>query len=233
MRRKASFNLAGTFVEPLFAAPPPEPVLVITSSIHQQHQLIRSHPQEGRIHDAHTHIRIRQAPSLNPTRPLFTRCFLLAEFRDPNAPVTANTAAVEHRKKFYMHAQQEALFPSLLFTQQQRDDGWLQKTDVVTFLRGSTEEQRRSFPPVYIVHGEKDSAVDVDHARRLVTSKIAGPFTRELYVGKFPAFIQNADRNQAGESIRRLFTSLFRHVKHIKVTMSTAQKLCRRDTRLT
>ncbi|SOV03851.1 uncharacterized protein UDID_19337 [Ustilago sp. UG-2017a] len=62
-----------------------------------------------------------------------------AEFRDPNAPVTANTAAVEHRKKFYMHAQQEALFPSLL----------------------------RSFPPVYIVHGEKDSAVDVDHARRL------------------------------------------------------------------
>ncbi|KAJ1023530.1 hypothetical protein NDA16_003147 [Ustilago loliicola] len=90
-----------------------------------------------------------------------------AEFRDPNAPVTANTAAVEHRKKFYMHAQQEALFPSLLFTQQQRDDAWLQKTDVVTFLKGSTEEQRRSFPPVYIVHGEKDSAVDVDHARRL------------------------------------------------------------------
>lgn len=90
-----------------------------------------------------------------------------AEFRDPNAPVTANTAAVEHRKKFYMHAQQEALFPSLLFSQQQRDDGWLQKTDVVTFLQNSSEEQRRSFPPVYIVHGEKDSAVDVDHARRL------------------------------------------------------------------
>ncbi|CDU26006.1 uncharacterized protein SPSC_06177 [Sporisorium scitamineum] len=90
-----------------------------------------------------------------------------AEFRDPNAPVTANSAAVEHRKKFYMHAQQEALFPSLLFSQQQRDQGWLQKTDVVTFLNASSEEQRKAFPPVYIVHGEKDSAVDVDHARRL------------------------------------------------------------------
>lgn len=90
-----------------------------------------------------------------------------AEFRDPNAPVTANTAAIEHRKKFYMHAQQEALFPSLLFSQQQRDDGWLQKTDVQVSLRGSSEDQRKAFPPVYIVHGEKDSAVDVDQARRL------------------------------------------------------------------
>ncbi|SPO27051.1 uncharacterized protein UTRI_10513_B [Ustilago trichophora] len=90
-----------------------------------------------------------------------------AEFRDPKAPVTANTAAVAHRQKFYMHAQQEALFPSLLFSQQQRDDGWLQKTDVVTFVNGTSEEQRKAFPPVYIVHGEKDTAVDVDHSRRL------------------------------------------------------------------
>lgn len=90
-----------------------------------------------------------------------------AEFRDPNAPVTANTAAVEHRKKFYMHAQQEGLFPSLLFSQEQRDQGWLQKTDVEVFLKASSEDQRRRFPPVYIVHGEKDTAVDVDHARRL------------------------------------------------------------------
>lgn len=90
-----------------------------------------------------------------------------AEFRDPSAPVTANTAAVEQRRKFYMHAQQEGLFPSLLFTQQQRDDGWMQRTDVMRFLEGSSEEQRKSIPPVYIVHGEKDSAVDVDHARRL------------------------------------------------------------------
>ncbi|KIS69633.1 uncharacterized protein UMAG_02167 [Mycosarcoma maydis] len=90
-----------------------------------------------------------------------------ADFRDPDAPVTANTAAVEHRRKFYMHAQQEALFPSLLFSQDQRDQGWLQKTDVVTFLNSSSDQQRKNFPPVYIVHGEKDSAVDVDHARRL------------------------------------------------------------------
>lgn len=90
-----------------------------------------------------------------------------AEFRDPNAPVTANTASVEHRKKFYMHAQQEGLFPSLLFSDEQMKQGWMQKTDVVTFLKGSSEEQRKAFPPVYIVHGEKDSAVDVDHARRL------------------------------------------------------------------
>ncbi|SNX85483.1 uncharacterized protein MEPE_04192 [Melanopsichium pennsylvanicum] len=90
-----------------------------------------------------------------------------AEFRDPNADVTANTANVEHRRKFYMHAQQDALFPSLLFSRQQRDEGWLQKTDVVTFLRSSSEDQRKAFPPIYIVHGEKDTAVDVDHARRL------------------------------------------------------------------
>ena len=43
----------------------------------------------------------------------------------------------------------------------------MQKTDVVTFLNGSSDEQRKAFPRVYIVHGEKDSAVDVDHARRL------------------------------------------------------------------
>lgn len=90
-----------------------------------------------------------------------------AEFRDPNAPVTANTAAVEQRRKFYMHAQQEGLFPSLLFTQKQRDDGWLHKTDVMKFIKRSSDEQRKTFPPVYIVHGEKDSAVDVDQARRL------------------------------------------------------------------
>ncbi|EST07260.1 Alpha/beta hydrolase fold-3 [Kalmanozyma brasiliensis GHG001] len=89
------------------------------------------------------------------------------EFRNPNAPVTANSAAVEQRNKFYMHAQQEGLFPSLLFSEQQREQGWLQRTDVMAFLKQSSEQQRKEFPPVYIVHGEKDTAVDVDQARQL------------------------------------------------------------------
>lgn len=92
---------------------------------------------------------------------------LFAEFRDPSAPVTANSAAVEQRNKFYMHAQQEALFPSLLFSQQQRQQGWLHRTDVMAFIKASSEQMRKAFPPVYIVHGEKDTAVDVDQARQL------------------------------------------------------------------
>lgn len=91
-----------------------------------------------------------------------------AQYRDPTTPVVTNTMTLEPRKKFYMHAQQEALFPSLLFDDQQRAQGWLQKTDVAVFLQQSTQEQRNTFPPIYVIHGAKDTAVDVDQARRVV-----------------------------------------------------------------
>ncbi|CAO1628861.1 unnamed protein product [Parajaminaea phylloscopi] len=91
-----------------------------------------------------------------------------APFKDPNGPVTSNTADQPLRNKLYMHAQQEALFPSLLFSSAQRSEGWLQRTDVVRFIRSAGErEESRTWAPVYMVHGELDKAVAIDQARQV------------------------------------------------------------------
>ncbi|PWY97621.1 alpha/beta-hydrolase [Testicularia cyperi] len=90
---------------------------------------------------------------------------LFKEYRDSRTPVVSNTSTIAQRNRFYVHAQQDALFPSLLFSDEQRAQGWLQKTDVARFVRDSSSEQRKCFPPVYMIHGDMDTAVDVDQAR--------------------------------------------------------------------
>lgn len=88
-----------------------------------------------------------------------------APFKDSSAPVVSNTADTPLRNKLYMHAQQEALFPTLLFSEDQLRSGWLEKTDVSLFIGQSSQAQRGNWPPVYMVHGCFDSAVDIDQAR--------------------------------------------------------------------
>lgn len=92
---------------------------------------------------------------------------VFAAYRDASTSVVSNTLQLQSRNRFYMHAQQEALFPSLLFDDEQRANGWLQKTDVAAFIRQSKPERTAAFPSVYIIHGAKDTAVDVDQARRV------------------------------------------------------------------
>lgn len=89
-----------------------------------------------------------------------------AIFKDPNAPVVSNTADTPMRNKLYMHAQQEALFPTLLFSDEQRNNGgWLQSTDVMDYVRRSSPHSRAAWAPVYMIHGALDTAVDIDQAR--------------------------------------------------------------------
>ncbi|KAN0066144.1 hypothetical protein ACQY0O_000238 [Thecaphora frezii] len=90
-----------------------------------------------------------------------------ASFVDPDAEVTANTFDNKKRGSFYMHAQREGIFPSLLFSEEQRDEGWLQRTDVSVHVQAADESQRNGWPPIYIIHGALDTAVDVDQVRRL------------------------------------------------------------------
>ena len=87
-------------------------------------------------------------------------------FKSTTAPVISNTAEIPMRNKMYMHAQQEALFPTLLFSKEQIEQGWLQKTDVNQYIENeSTPEQRSKWAPIYMIHGALDSAVDIDQAR--------------------------------------------------------------------
>lgn len=88
-----------------------------------------------------------------------------AEFTDPATRVTANTADTPMRGKLYMHAQQEALFPSLLFSDQQRNEGWLHKTDVTKYVQQHASDKGSQWAPVYMIHGVRDSAVAIDQAR--------------------------------------------------------------------
>ncbi|CAO1637895.1 unnamed protein product [Sympodiomycopsis kandeliae] len=102
-------------------------------------------------------------------------------YKDPSAPTIANTADVQLRNKLYMHAQQEALFPQLLFSPQQIKDGWLQKSDVAVFIKQADSQNRAQWPPIYIIHGTLDTAVGVDQARRVHTALQAVGHNEVMY----------------------------------------------------
>lgn len=88
----------------------------------------------------------------------------LAPYLDERAAAVASSPPGSTRTQFYPYAQQEGLFQPLLLSEEQRSQGWLDRSAVPHFI-ASRAADASAWPPVYMIHGDVDTRVSVEQAR--------------------------------------------------------------------
>ncbi|PWN49192.1 alpha/beta-hydrolase [Violaceomyces palustris] len=111
----------------------------------------------------------------------------LSTYLDPGSRVISQTEKESKRNLLYTLSQRDGLFPSLLFPGEEAEGSrkeHMKQTSVPAFIQSNAE--RKDWPPVYIIHGDADTAVDVDQARMLAKSlkKVGAELTYEEVEGK-------------------------------------------------
>lgn len=102
------------------------------------------------------------------------------EFLDPTSKVVTNSSTTPYRNLLYFWAQEKALFPELVYSKEQRDKGLMKTTSVTGFIENN-KGKKDSWAPIFMIHGDKDMAVDVEQAREVEKSLKGIGFNELIY----------------------------------------------------